>query len=83
MGFLGGDNNDDRGSQLLDEQLSLNKAELEAKRQSLFQTRLDIIKGQGAESWTPDYNKRAPIPKDAGRPPEIGFGGHKFNFPTV
>lgn len=82
MGFLGGDNDNgnDRGSQLLDEQLRLNQAELEAKRQNLFQTRLDIIKGQGAESWTPDYNKRAPIPKDGGLPPNFSFGGRKFNM---
>jgi hypothetical protein len=56
MGFLNSsddDNNNeqDEGNRLLDQQLKTNQAELEAKKQSLFQTRLDIIKGQGAEDW--------------------------------
>ncbi len=55
MGFFGddSDNSPTRGDQLLEEQINQNKAELEAKRQSLFQTRLDIIKGQGGQIWTP------------------------------
>lgn len=58
MGFLGGDNS--QAEDLANQQLALNKAELEAKKQNLYQTRLDIIKGQGGEIWTPDRNKRAP-----------------------
>jgi len=54
MGFLGGDNEPSRGEQLVDEQIQTNKAELEAKKQSLYKTRLDIIKSQGKENWTPD-----------------------------
>jgi hypothetical protein len=74
MGFLGGDNEPSRGEQLADEQLQMNKAELEAKKESLYQTRLDIIKGQGAQQWEPDKNKRAPVKKGASFP----FGGSGF-----
>lgn len=52
MGLNNDDNSqDNRGSQLIEEQINTNKAELEAKRQNLYQTRMDIIKGQGAENW--------------------------------
>lgn len=44
--------NDDYSSQLED-QNRLQMAEIERRKQSLFQTRLDIIKGQGQQSWTP------------------------------
>jgi hypothetical protein len=75
MGFLGGDNEPSRGEQLADEQLNMNKAELEAKKQSLFQTRLDIIKGQGGQSWVADKS-----PKSSGKGGAEGFpfGGRGF-----
>lgn len=75
MGFFGGDNDNGptHAEQLADEQLQMNKAELETKKQNLYQTRLDIIKGQGGESWTPDRNKRAPT--------KAGGGGGRFPFP--
>lgn len=80
MGFLGGDNeSNDEGNALLNEQIQTNRAELEAKRQNLYQTRLDIIKGQGAENWTPDYNKRAPV-GHPGMAPEFKFFGHRFKM---
>jgi|HubBroStandDraft_6_1064221.scaffolds.fasta_scaffold22339_5 hypothetical protein len=62
MGFFGGGGNDqyDRVAELQEEQIRNNKAELEAKKQSLYQTRLDIIKGQGAQSWTPNMGTKAP-----------------------
>lgn len=44
--------NDDLSDQLAAENRQ-TQAEIERKKQSLFQTRLDIIKGQGAQSWTP------------------------------
>lgn len=44
--------NDDYSDQLA-EQNRQTQQEIEQKKQSLFQTRLDIIKGQGAQSWTP------------------------------
>jgi hypothetical protein len=47
---MGGD--DDYSSQL-EESNRQTMAEIERKKQSLFQTRLDIIKGQGAQSWAP------------------------------
>lgn len=56
MGFLD-DTNDtvenNRGNELINSQIESNKAELEAKKQSLIQTRLDIAKSQGGQSWSP------------------------------
>lgn len=69
MGFLGGDNEPSRAEEIADEELRANQAELETKKQNLYQTRLDIIKGQGAENWTPDYNKTA------SRQPGFNFSG--------
>ncbi len=56
MGLFGGSDDDtnDRAQALQEEQIETNRAELENKRQSLFQTRLDIIKSQGAQQWTPN-----------------------------
>jgi len=51
MGFLGGDNEQTPGSALADEQIRQNQAELELKKQSLYEQRLGIIKGQGGEQW--------------------------------
>jgi|HubBroStandDraft_2_1064218.scaffolds.fasta_scaffold469825_2 hypothetical protein len=54
MGFF--DDNEGNGADaLLDQQLRESQAELEAKKQSLYQTRLDIIKGQGGQNWSPNY----------------------------
>jgi|GEM_PF-5580117 hypothetical protein len=82
MGFFGGDNDNDDGQsqadQLASEQLSMNKAELEAKKQSLYQTRLDIIKGEGRQVWTPDYNAKAPVAKETRLPAGFPFGGRGF-----
>jgi hypothetical protein len=79
MGFFGGDNDSQpsQAEQLAEEQLQMNKAELENKKQSLYQTRLDIIKGQGGQTWTPDMNKRAPTKAGGGKFP-FPFGGSGF-----
>lgn len=40
-----------------------NQAELEQKKESLYKTRLDIIKGGGAQRWSPEtprMNRRSP-----------------------
>jgi hypothetical protein len=58
--------NDDY-SQQLDDQNRLQMQEIERKKQSLFQTRLDIIKGQGQQSWTPRPLQGSP--QDTERPP--------------
>lgn len=79
MGFLGGDNEPSRGEQIADEQLQENKAELEAKKQSLYQTRLDIIKGQGSQTWEPNKSSGAPRKgnnRSAGN--QFPFGGNGF-----
>jgi hypothetical protein len=79
MGFLGGDNEPSRGEELADQQLRQNQAELESKKQNLYQTRLDIIKGQGKEVWTPDMNRRAPTKNIPGfKFGNVSFGGKNF-----
>lgn len=56
MGFFGGDDNDssNQANDVADQQLKLNQAEIEQKKQSLYKTRLDIEKGLGGQSWTPN-----------------------------
>jgi hypothetical protein len=83
MGFFGGDNDTDGQSHadmLADEQYQANQTELAAKKQNLYETRLDIIKGQGAEQWTPDRSRRAPTPGQGGGRPRNPFpwGGRTF-----
>jgi hypothetical protein len=58
MGNLYSDSTSE-SEEILNEQLRDNKAELERKKQSLYETRLDIIKSQGAQSWSPNYAPRA------------------------
>ncbi len=53
MGFFGDDSGQSEASTLMDEQIRANQAELETKRQNLYSERLDIIKGQGNEVWSP------------------------------
>lgn len=53
MGLFGGDDEPSRSEQLADQQIKQNQAELESKRQNLYTERLDIIKSQGGQSWTP------------------------------
>lgn len=59
MGFFGGK---DSGTQspeqnasdaLVQQQFKQNQAEIEQKRKSLYQERLDIIKSQGGQQWEP------------------------------
>lgn len=54
MGFLAGDGEDDTSNDLADEQIRNNQAELENKRQNLFRERLEVIKGQGGQSFRPN-----------------------------
>lgn len=54
MGFFGSSDNSDRAADLAQQQIELQQAELEQKRQNLYKTKLDIIKGQGAQSFVPD-----------------------------
>lgn len=42
---------------LLTQQINQNKDELEQKRQSLVDQRVNILKSQGAENWTPNRNQ--------------------------
>lgn len=71
MGFFGGDNDDyepgqNEANQLATEQMEQNKEELEVKKQNLYAARLDIIKGQGGQSWVPDRTSRAAAPRTSG-----------------
>lgn len=56
MGFLSGNSGPSEGEQQADKQLAQNQAELEDKKNSLYQTRLSIIKGQGAQ----DFGAKSP-----------------------
>lgn len=58
MGFFGGGGNS--GAQqpsaadtLIEKQFQQNQKEIEEKKRSLYQERLDIIKSQGGQQWTP------------------------------
>ncbi len=60
MGFFGGGGNSgaqDSGrtesDMLIEQQFKQNQADIQEKKQSLYQERLDIIKSQGKQVWTP------------------------------
>jgi hypothetical protein len=60
MGFFkGGGNSGAQNSQpsesdmLIEKQFQENQKEIEEKKRSLYQERLDIIKSQGGQQWTP------------------------------
>lgn len=58
MGFFGGGGNSGAQGQsetdkLIDQQFKTNQAQIEEKKKSLYRERLDIIKSQGAQQWTP------------------------------
>lgn len=51
MGFNSGQSD---SSEMIDEQYQANQLELEEKKANLYKTRLDIIKSQGGQTWSPD-----------------------------
>lgn len=60
MGFFGGGGNSGGQSAQsaindfnIDQQFKKNQADIETKKRSLYQERLDIIKSQGGQQWTP------------------------------
>ncbi len=58
MGFFSGGGNSgaqqpSESDRLIEQQFKQNQAEMEQKRKSLYQERLDIIKSQGTQTWTP------------------------------
>lgn len=58
MGFFGGNGNSgaqqtSQADALMAEQFKQNQAELEQKKKSIYEQRLDIIKSQGQQSWHP------------------------------
>lgn len=64
MGLFGGDEKSD-SEKMMEEQYNFNRQELELKKQNLYKTRLEIIKGQGQQTWTPDMGRqrsRRPAP---------------------
>ena len=78
-GFLGlfgnsSESEESPGAASIDAQIRTNQAELEAKKQSLYKTRLDIIKGEGAQNWTP--NMSSPIAPKVTR--AVGGAGSPF-----
>lgn len=50
------DNQADQTSDLIQQQINQNEADLEQKRQSLFDARLSIEKSAGGLSWSPQKN---------------------------
>ncbi len=78
MGFFGGDDSDapSRSEQLAEQQIRQNQAELENKRRNLYDARLDIIKSQGGQTWTPTV-------KSASSSSGGGQGGSGFPFPKM
>lgn len=80
MGIFGGGDDDaaQESAELMNEQIRQNQAELEAKRQKLYEETLDIIKGQGQQVWQADRSAKAPA-----RSPTNGkmpFFGDKFRL---
>jgi hypothetical protein len=56
MGFFGGGGDAGRrneADELVTKQFNQNQAEIEARKKSLYQERLDIIKSQGGQTWHP------------------------------
>ncbi len=41
----------------MNEQIAQNNAQKEQMRKDLYSSRLDIIKGQGEQTWVPDKNE--------------------------
>ncbi len=78
MGFLSGGDDQSQSEKLEQQQIDMNKQELAEKKQSLYQTRLDIIKGQGAEQWTP--NRASGVPATHTANVKLPFGG-RANIP--
>ena len=56
MGFLSSDNSAELQDAMMNQQIQENEAELEQKRDALYQQRLEIIRGQGGQSWSPAIN---------------------------
>lgn len=59
MGFFGGHDEQsvpgpDSAEGRIQQQINENKVELESKRKNLAETRIGILKSQGAENWTPN-----------------------------
>lgn len=72
MGFLTDDTEEQQSpaSALVDSQIEEDRALLESKKQALFDTRLNLIKNQGRESWTPNKPTPSTAPKTT---PTKGF----------
>jgi hypothetical protein len=60
MGFFGGNNEDNEGNELIQQQINENARQIEESRRSLAERRLEIIKSQGAQSWQPGSNPPPP-----------------------
>jgi len=59
MGLFGGGSSSDQQSasdEIIRKQYYQNQKEIAQKRKALYQERLDIIKSQGGQTWTPNRN---------------------------
>ncbi len=61
MGLFGGGNSGAQGQtpsdMLIEQQFQRNQAETEQKKKDIYAERLNIIKSQGGQTWTPDRSK--------------------------
>lgn len=54
MGLFGGGNEEQsKNDELLEKQYNENQREIAQKKKALYDERLDIIKSQGGQSWSP------------------------------
>lgn len=61
---------------LIEEQINLDKTELEEKRKSVFEERLRISRSMGAQLWTPSVAPRAPATTgNSGKNPKLHYTG--------
>jgi hypothetical protein len=74
MGLFGGNDEPSESERLMQEQYDLNRQELELKKANLYKTKLEIIKGQGGEQWTPDRSAGIPTRKGDTMPHFEGKG---------
>lgn len=54
--FSGADDPNNSANDLIEQQMRENEIQIEEKRRNLYQTRLDVIKAQGAQTWTTPVN---------------------------
>jgi hypothetical protein len=76
--FSSGDNDSaDRANALVEQQMAENEIQIEQKRRDLVQTRLQVIKSQGAQNWSgaPTNTGLQPVRSKVGMNEPLGMLG--------